>query len=112
MDPWFVSTTRTLPTGSRQGVEWLLSEWATEEDAKAFASRSLARGLRIEAGTLPGIEPKLRVGRRAAHHWAQSSNEGARMNLNKRLFEAVDTSFGNRLRDRRTPSGLSQEPTR
>ena len=102
MDPWFVSTTRTLPAGPRQEVEWLLSEWATEEDAKAFSSRALARGLRAEAGTLPGIEPKLRIEWRAAHHWAQSSNEGAIMNLNKRLLEAIDKSLGSRLRDRRT----------
>jgi hypothetical protein len=92
MDPWFVSTTRTLPAGSGQEVEWLLSEMATEDDAKAFASRALARGLRVEAGTLPGIEPKRRIARLAAHHWAQSSNEGAIMNLNKRLLEAIDKS--------------------
>jgi len=48
MDPWFVSTTRTLPAGSRQEVEWLLSGWATEEDAKAFgSSRLLKKSLRV-----------------------------------------------------------------
>jgi len=80
---WFVSTTRTLG-GSRKEVEWLLEECPTEQAAKEFASKALTRGLRVEAGTLPGIEPRVRVGWRAAHHWAQSSNENAIKNLQRR----------------------------
>jgi hypothetical protein len=80
---WFVSTTRTLG-GSRKEVEWLLEECPTEQAAKEFASKALTRGLRVEAGTLPGIEPRVRVRWRAAHHWAQSSNENAIKNLQRR----------------------------
>ena len=67
MTSWFVSTTRSAP-GSHYGFEWLLIPCRTEDEAKAFASRALARGLRIEAGTVPGIEPPVRIDWRAAHH--------------------------------------------
>lgn len=77
MDSWFVSTTRAMG----HDVEWLLTPHTSEDAAKAFASRALARGLRVEAGTIPGIEPKVRIGWRAAHHWAQSSNSKAIMGL-------------------------------
>ena len=87
MTSWFVSTTRTRGAGPRQQVEWRLTTCASEEAAKEFAAKALARGLRVEAGTIPGIEPKIRVGWRAAHDWAQSSNEGAIMSLRRRLIE-------------------------
>jgi hypothetical protein len=86
MASWFVSTTRTF--GARpQQVEWRLTDCPSEQAAKEIASRALAQGLRVEAGTIPGVEPKIRVGWRAAHHWAQSSNEGAIMSLQRRLIE-------------------------
>jgi hypothetical protein len=81
---WFVSTTRVLG----QEVDWLLTPQVSEEAAKAFASRALARGLRVEAGTLPGIEPKVRIGWRAAHPWAQSSNANAIMGLRAQVAAA------------------------
>ena len=81
MASWFVSTTRTVGAGSRKEVEWLLEECPTEQTAKKFASNALINGLRVEAGTLPGIEPKVRVEWRAARRWAQSSNENARIRL-------------------------------
>ena len=84
MTSWFVSTTRSAP-GSHYGVEWLLVPCRTEDEAKAFASQALARGLRIEAGTVPGIEPHVRIGWQAAHHWAQSSNADFIMSLRQRL---------------------------
>ena len=84
MTSWFVSTTRSAP-GSHYGFEWLLIPCRTEDEAKAFASRALARGLRIEAGTVPGIEPPVRIDWRAAHHWAQSSNADSIMSLRQRL---------------------------
>ena len=84
MTSWFVSTTRSAP-GSHYGFEWLLIPCRTEDEAKAFASRALARGLRIEAGTVPGIEPPVRIDWRAAHHWAQSSNADLIMSLRQRL---------------------------
>ncbi|HKN28681.1 MAG TPA: hypothetical protein VJY34_12660 [Roseiarcus sp.] len=81
MASWFVSTTRRVGPD----VEWLLTPCATEDEAKALASEALIRGLRVEAGTNPGVEPKKRIGWRAAHHWAQSSNPGAIMSLRRRL---------------------------
>ena len=77
MPSWFVSTTRALG----QEIEWLLTPHTCEDAAKAFASRALARGLRVEAGTTPGIEPKVRIGWRTAHHGAQSSNAKAIIGL-------------------------------
>ena len=82
---------------------FLIAPFARIASAKAFSSSALARGLRVEAGTLPGIEPKLRMGWRAAHHWAQSSNERAIMNLNKRLLEAVSRDSIARQADAKRP---------
>ncbi len=84
MTLWFVSKTRPQP-GVQGHVEWLLTACATEDEAKALASTFLGRGFRIEAGTVPGIEPQVRIAGPAAHHWAQSSNSRAIMGLRKRL---------------------------
>jgi hypothetical protein len=81
MASWFVSTTRRVG----EDVEWLLTLCATEDEAKASASEALIRGLRVEAGTIPGIKPERRIGWRAAHHWAQSSNAGPIMSMRRRL---------------------------
>ena len=81
MTPWFVSTTR--PVGV--DIEWVLTACATEDEAKVCASQALVRGLRVEAGTIPGIEPRKRIGWRAAQRWAQSSNDGSIMSLRRRL---------------------------
>jgi hypothetical protein len=86
MSSWFIST-RTFGAGSLKEVEWRLTACATEQAAKVVASKALVRGLRVEAGTVPGVEPKVRVGWRAAHHWAQSSTQAAIINLRRRLFE-------------------------
>ena len=83
MPSWFVSTIRAVG----DEVEWLLTPCETEDEAKACASRSLARGLRVEAGTLPGVEPRARIGWRAAHRWAQSSNAGSIISMRRRLGE-------------------------
>ena len=83
MTSWFVSTTR--PSGARDTIEWILTAYETEEEAKAHASKALVRGFRIEAGTVPGIEPRIRIGGSDAHHWAQSSNAEAIMSLRQRL---------------------------
>ncbi len=81
MATWFVSTTRKV----RDEIDWRLTSCATEEEAKAFASQALSCGLRVEAGTAPGVTPHRRIGWRAAHDWAQSSNEGAIKSLYRRL---------------------------
>src|SRR5271169_5316063 len=85
MYSWFVSTTRAMG----QDIEWLLTPHTSEDAAKAFASRALVRGLRVEAGTIPGIEPKVRIGSRTAHHWAQSSNSRAIMGLRTQVANFV-----------------------
>ena len=86
MTSWFVSTTRRR-LEAEGDVEWLLLPCETEEEAKEHASQALVRGMRIEAGTVPGIEPRVRIGGPAAHHWAQSSNAGSIMGLLRRLSE-------------------------
>jgi hypothetical protein len=87
MSSWFVSTTRISGAGSVREIEWLLTACATEQAAQEVASKALARGLRVAAGTVPGVEPKIRVRWPAAHHWEQSSNQDAIMSLRRRLFE-------------------------
>jgi hypothetical protein len=87
MTSWYVSTIRPLGAGSREDADWRLMTCASEQAAKEMASKALVQGLRVEAGTVPGVEPKVRVGWRAAHRWAQSSNEGAIMSLQRRLIE-------------------------
>jgi hypothetical protein len=84
MTSWFVSATRPLP-GTYDDIEWLLTACSTEDEAKALASKALVRGMRVEAGTVPGVEPKVRIDRLEAHHWAQSSNGDAIMGLRRRL---------------------------
>ena len=84
MTLWFVSNTRPQP-GLQGHVEWLLTACATEDEAKALASTYLVRGFRVEAGTVPGIEPRVRIAGPAAHHWAQSSNSRAIMGLRERV---------------------------
>jgi hypothetical protein len=81
MAAWFVSTTRKV--GAE--IDWRLRSFATEEDAKAFASDALSCGFRVEAGTTPGVAPRRRVGWRDAYDWAQSRNDGAIKSLYRRL---------------------------
>ena len=71
MASWFVSTTR--PVGNEV------------EEARVFASSAILRGLRVEAGTAPGIEPRVRIGWRAANHWAHEPHENSIMGLRRRL---------------------------
>ncbi|MGO9419942.1 hypothetical protein [Roseiarcus sp.] len=66
-------------------IDWRLTSFATEKEAKAFAAQALSRGFRVEAGTAPSAGPSRRIGWREAHDWAQSSNEGAIMSLHRRL---------------------------
>ena len=81
MTSWFVATTRSVGGD----VDWRLTEHGSEEEAKAYASQTLSRGLRSEAGLAPGLGRNRRIGWREAHDWAQSSNEGAIMSLYRRL---------------------------
>jgi hypothetical protein len=83
MTSWFVSTTRRVG----RDIEWLLTACANEDAARDVAAKALVRGLRVEAGTAPGIKPRVRIGWIAAHHWAQSSNDRAIMGLRRRLRE-------------------------
>ncbi len=81
MTAWFVAATRNVGGD----VDCRLTSHATEDEAKACASRALSRGFRVEAGTAPGVGPGQRIGWRDAHAWAQSSNDEAIMSLYRRL---------------------------
>jgi len=66
-------------------VEWRLTPHASEEEARAFASRAILRGLRVEAGTTPGTEPRVRIDWRAAYGWAREDDANSIMGLRRRL---------------------------
>lgn len=84
MASWFVSTTRAV---GREEVDWQLTPHTCEEDARRHAHRALTRGFRVEAGTVPGVCPAVRIGWRTAHHWAQEANEHSIMGLRRRLAQ-------------------------
>jgi hypothetical protein len=81
MTSWFVSTTRQV----EKGVEWRLTPHASEEEARKFASHALIRGLRVEAGTVPGQRPAVRIGWKGARLWAQGDDDNTIMGLRRRL---------------------------
>ena len=83
MTSWFVSAVRKV--GSQ--IDWRLTSYDSEEEAKAFAADALSRGFRVEAGTAPYVGRARRIAWRDAHDWAQSTNEGAIMSLYRRLGE-------------------------
>lgn len=83
MTGWFVSTTRAAGAD----VEWLLEEWASEEEARVFAFEAIVRGLRVEAGTVPGVAPRRRIDWTQARNWASASTEGTLVDLSRRLAQ-------------------------
>jgi hypothetical protein len=54
---------------------WGMREFQGESAARRYAKIALSNGLQVEAGTLPEIEPQVRVPRGEAMAWAES-NEG------------------------------------
>ena len=76
METWFVSTVKRSPGEPRFAFIWTMAEFETEAAARRYAKDALKRGLRVEAGTLPG--PQVRIPWREAVAWAGSGEAGQR----------------------------------
>ena len=70
METWFVSTVERSPGDPHFAFIWTMAEFETETAARRYARDALNRGLRVEAGTLPG--PQVHVPWRKAVAWAVS----------------------------------------
>ena len=71
MDTWFVGTVNRSPGEAQFSFIWSMHEFENETAARHYAKAALNRGLRVEAGTLPG--PQIRIPWRKAAVWAVSS---------------------------------------
>ena len=60
MKTWFVSVLHFPSDGAYYETIRMASEFENENQAKRFAALALARGSEVEAGTLPGVVPKVR----------------------------------------------------
>jgi len=72
MCTWYVSTSKKSDESRDYGLIWIAEDFDSEEEARAFASSVLSTGVRVEAGTLPGVWPTVRVSWRRAQEWALS----------------------------------------
>ena len=72
MKTWFVSVLHFPTDGAYYETIRTASEFQNETQAKRFAALALTRGSEVEAGTLPGIVPKVRIYRQGAREWARS----------------------------------------
>lgn len=70
---WYVAKSRRLVEGNIFDVIWEAEDFESEEAARAYASRELQKGQRMEAGTLPGVSPPVRVCWREVGAWALAS---------------------------------------
>jgi hypothetical protein len=70
METWFVSTVERSAGEPHFAFIWTMAEFETEAAARRYAKDALNRGLRVEAGTLPG--PEVHVPWRKAVAWAAS----------------------------------------
>jgi hypothetical protein len=68
---WFVGTANRGPGEAQFSFIWSMREFENESAARRYAKAALNRGLRVEAGTLPG--PKVRIPWRKAAAWAALS---------------------------------------
>jgi hypothetical protein len=71
VEAWFVSTAGRSPGEPHFALIWTMEEFETEAAARRYAKDALNRGLRVEAGTLPG--PQVHVPWRKAVAWAESA---------------------------------------
>jgi hypothetical protein len=71
VNTWFVGTASRLPGEAQFRFIWSLQEFENETAARRYAKDALNKGLRVEAGTLPG--PRIRIPWREAAAWAASS---------------------------------------
>lgn len=83
---WYVATTQRAAGAQGFGIIWTAEEFDCESEAQAYAASALARGLRVEAGTLPGIAPACRISWRDAMNWAQSTKALERCCVNSDSF--------------------------
>ena len=74
VETWFVSTAARPPGEPHFALIWTMAEFETEAAARRYAKEALSRGLRVEAGTLPG--PQVHVPWRKAVAWAASGERG------------------------------------
>jgi hypothetical protein len=71
MKTWFVSVLHFPAEGVYYEAIRTASEFEDESQAKRFAALALTRGSDVEAGTLPGVVPEVRIYRRGARAWAR-----------------------------------------
>ena len=71
MKSWFVSVLHFPADGAYYEAIRTASEFENETQAKRFAALALTRGAEVEAGTLPGVVPKVRIFRQGAREWAR-----------------------------------------
>jgi hypothetical protein len=76
VNTWFVGTVNRLQGEPRFSFIWTMQEFATEAAARRYAKDALNKGLRVEAGTLPEIQPEVRIRWRDAADWVASEHAG------------------------------------
>ena len=86
MKTWFVSVLHFPSDGAYYETIRTASEFENENQAKRFAASALARGSEVEAGTLPGVVPKVRIYRQGAREWARPIS--AALGVKSRRFVA------------------------
>src|SRR5271157_6451422 len=74
VNTWFVSTVNRLPGEQQFSFIWSMEEFESEIAARRYAKDALNKGLRVEAGTLPG--PQVHVPWPKAAAWAASGETG------------------------------------
>ena len=77
MNTWFVSTVNRAPGEPHFSFIWAMQEFERESAARRYAKDALNQGLRVEAGTLAGIQPEVRVCWREAVDWVASEETGS-----------------------------------
>jgi hypothetical protein len=70
VNTWFVGTVNRSPGEAQFSFIWSMKEFENETAARRYAKDALNKGLRGEAGTLPG--PRIRISSREAAAWAAS----------------------------------------
>jgi hypothetical protein len=75
VETWFVSTVKRRPGEPHFALIWTMAEFKNEAAARRYAKDALNRGLRVEAGTLPG--PQVHIRWREAAAWAGQERQGS-----------------------------------
>jgi hypothetical protein len=92
VETWFVSTAAKLPGEPHFAFIWTMSEFETEAAARRYAKDALKRGLRVEAGTLPG--PQVHVSWRKAVAWTASGETGPQSAIEPSGASRRGSTFG------------------